>query len=111
MLDACIVEEGREETEWEGAARMYLRTISRKPASFRHIEGQPVQDQRKPMVLRRHRSRSVQSDFQMYVNKTTFQNLSVKAVASMLVRVGAKSIRVARHGNIKDQTRWVLPVG
>ena len=48
------------------------------------------------------------SDLQTYVNKTTFQNLSVKAVAGMLSALGATSTRV-RGAKFKDQSRWVLP--
>jgi hypothetical protein len=45
----------------------------------------------------------------MYINKTTFQNLSIKAVASMLGVLGGKSIRV-RGPKFKEQSRWILPV-
>jgi transposase len=45
----------------------------------------------------------------MYVNKTTFQGLSIKAVASMLGVLGGKSIRV-RGARFKEQSRWILPV-
>jgi len=47
------------------------------------LEGQSVQTQRKPVV---HDGKIgiCASDLQMYINKTTFQTLSVKAVASML---------------------------
>lgn len=51
------------------------------------------------------------SDFQIYVNKTTFQNLSVKMITGMLSALGAKTARVrgAGKGKSKDQRRWVLP--
>ena len=49
------------------------------------------------------------SEFQTFVNKTTFQSLSVRAVAGMLSALGAKSVRV-RGVKFKDQWRWVLPV-
>jgi hypothetical protein len=45
----------------------------------------------------------------MYINKTMFQMLSVKAVASMLGALGGKSIRV-RGPKFKEQGRWVLPL-
>jgi hypothetical protein len=41
-------------------------------------------------------------DLQLYVNKTFAQNLSVKAVASMLSAIGARSIRV-RGPKIREQ--------
>jgi len=48
------------------------------------------------------------SDLQLFINKTFLQNLSVKAVASMLAAVGAKSIRV-RSAKNGEQGRWLLP--
>jgi hypothetical protein len=48
-------------------------------------------------------------DLQLYVNKTFAQNLSVKAVASMLSAIGAQSIRV-RGPKIREQGRWLLPL-
>lgn len=49
------------------------------------------------------------SDLQIYVNKTTFQNLSVKAIASMLSVMGGKQMRV-RGQRFREQSRWLLPV-
>jgi hypothetical protein len=108
MLDACIVEEGSEEMEWEGAARMYVAQYLSETAFIPSIEGQTIQSQRKPTVLD-EKIAICASDLQTYVNKTTFQNLSVKAVAGMLSALGARSIRV-RGQKFKEQSRWVLPV-
>jgi len=108
MLDACIVEQGGEETEWEGAARMYVAQYLSETGFIDTLEGQPVQNQRKPIVLD-GKIGICASDLQMYVNKTTFQTLSVKAVASMLGALGGKSIRV-RGANFREQSRWMLPV-
>ncbi|MBI4465349.1 MAG: hypothetical protein HY647_11650, partial [Acidobacteria bacterium] len=71
------------------------------------IKGQPVQSARKPMILN-GRIAICASDLQIYINKTTFQNLSMKAVASMLAALGGKSLRV-RGQQFRDQSRWVLP--
>ena len=49
------------------------------------------------------------SDFQMYVNRATSQNLSVKSLTGMLSALGAKSIRVRGH-KFKEQSRWLLPL-
>jgi hypothetical protein len=49
------------------------------------------------------------SDLQMYVNQTTFQNLSIKGVASMFGVLGGKIIRVPpRMGRARSWTnpRW-----
>jgi hypothetical protein len=108
MLDACIIEQGTEEMEWEGAARMYLQHYLSETGFIPSIEGQRLQDQRKPMVIG-DAITVCASDLQTYVNKTTFQALSVKAVAGMLSALGAKSIRI-RGPKYKDQSRWMLPV-
>jgi hypothetical protein len=108
MLDACIVEQGGEEIEWEGAARMYVAHYLSETGFIDTLEGQQVQNQRKPILLD-GKVAICASDLQMYVNKTTFQNLSIKAVASMLGVLGGKSIRV-RGARFKEQSRWILPV-
>jgi hypothetical protein len=108
MLDACVIEQGGEENEWEGAARMYVGQYLSETAFIDTIEGQQVQSQRKPIVLD-GKVAICASDIQMYINKTMFQMLSVKAVASMLGALGGKSIRV-RGPKFKEQGRWVLPL-
>ncbi|MGD0775060.1 MAG: hypothetical protein ABSC05_19770 [Candidatus Solibacter sp.] len=108
LLDACIVEQGGEEIEWEGAARMYVAHYLAETGFIDTLEGQQVQNQRKPILLD-GKVAICTSDLQMYVNKTTFQNLSIKAVASMLGVLGGKSIRV-RGAKFKEQSRWILPV-
>jgi len=107
MLDACIVEAGTEEMEWEGAARMYIQHYLSETGFIQLIEGQRVQEQRRPMVIDA-RITICASDIQVYVNKTMFQNLSVKAIAGMLAALGSKSMRVRGQG-FKEQSRWVLP--
>ncbi len=108
MLDACIIEQGGEEIEWEGAALMYVAHYLSETGFIETLESQQVQNQRKPILLD-GKVAICASDLQMYVNKTTFQNLSIKALASMLGALGGKSIRV-RGAKFKEQSRWVLPV-
>jgi hypothetical protein len=108
MLDACVVEEGSEEMEFEGAARMYVAQYLAETSFIDSIEGQTVQNARKPMVLD-GRIAICASDLQIYVNKTTFQNLSVRAIVSLLKALGGKSIRVRGH-KFREQSRWVLPI-
>jgi hypothetical protein len=108
MLDACVIEQGGEENEWEGAARMYVAQYLSETGFIDTIEGQQVQSQRKPIVLE-GKVAICASDIQMYINKTMLQMLSVKAVASMLGALGGKSIRV-RGQKFKEQGRWVLPM-
>ena len=107
LLDACQVEEGTEEVEWEGATRMYLQHYLAETGFIPSVEDQRIQDQRRPMVID-GRITVCASDLQVYVNKTTFQTLSVKAVAGMLSALGARSTR-HRGAKFKEQSRWVLP--
>jgi hypothetical protein len=108
MLDACVIEQGGEENEREGAARMYVAHYLAETTFLNTLEGQQVQNQRKPIVLN-GKIAVCASDLQMYVNKTMLQTFSVKAVASMLGALGGKSIRV-RGQKFKEQGRWVLPL-
>ena len=107
LLDACQVDEGTEEVEWEGAARMYLQHYLSETGFIPSVEDQRIQDQRRPMVID-GKITVCAGDLQVYVNKTTFQALSVKAVAGMLSALGAKSTR-HRGARFKEQSRWVLP--
>ncbi|MBI4460418.1 MAG: hypothetical protein HY648_10220 [Acidobacteria bacterium] len=108
LLDACVVEEGSEELQFEGAARMHVAQYLAETAFIPSLESQTVQNARKPTVLNGQIALCA-SDLQIYINKTTFQNLSVKAVASSLAAIGARSIRV-RGAKCRDQSRWLLPV-
>jgi hypothetical protein len=108
MLDALYVMEGTEEMQWEGAARMYLQHYLVETNPIPAIEGQRLQEQRKPMVIDGRISVCASSVLN-YVNKTWFQNLSVKNIAGMMAAIGAESRRV-RSSKHKDQTRWLLPL-
>ena len=108
MLDACVIEQGGEENEREGAARRYVAHYLSETDFIDTLDGQQVQNLRKPIVLD-GKVAICASDLQMYVNKTMLQILSVKAVASMLGALGGKSIRV-RWQKFKEQGRWVLPL-
>lgn len=110
LLDACEILQGSEEMEWEGAARMYLHDYLSETGFIPSIEDQRIQDRRRPMVLNGKTSICA-SDFQVYINKTTFQALSVKAIAGMLAALGATSTRLrsGRRQSFKEQSRWILP--
>lgn len=108
ILDACIVEQGPEEMDFEGAARMYVMQYLQETGRIETIEGQTVQNSRRPMIID-GKITICTSDLQTYVNRTTFQNLSIKAVAALLGALGAKGMRV-RGAKFKEQSRWALPV-
>jgi hypothetical protein len=103
-----VVVEGGEEQEWEGAARMYISQYLSETGFIDIVEEQMVQNQRRPMVIE-GRIAICASDLQIYIGKTTFQTLTVKAVASMLKVLGGKHIRV-RGSKHKEQSRWSLPI-
>ena len=100
MLDACIIEQGGEEIEWEGAARMYVAQYLSETGFIDTLEGQPVQNQRKPIVLD-GKVAICASDLQMYVNKTTFQTLSVKAVAVDALGAGRQRASAVRGAEVQ----------
>jgi len=108
MLNALIEIEGGVETEFEGSMRAYLGQYLAETAFIPSIEGQPSHAVRRPMIHNEHIA--VNSlDLQLYLNKTLGQNLSAKAIASMLSAIRAQSIRV-RGRRIREQGRWLLPL-
>jgi hypothetical protein len=108
MLDALTEREGGVEAEFEGSMRVYLGHYLTETAFIPSIEGQASHAIRRPMMI--DGQIAVNSvDLQLYVNKTFAQNLSVKAVASLLSAIGAQSIRV-RGPKIREQGRWLLPL-
>jgi len=106
MLDALIEEEGGPETQLEGAMRMYLEQYLTDVAFIPAIDGQPSNVSRRPMLIDGQIAVN-SADLQLFINKTFFQNLSVKAVASMLAAIGAKNIRI-RGAKNREQGRWLL---
>ena len=109
MLDACIVEDGGEELESQGAARLLIGQYLGETAFISCMEGQSPQDLRKPMV-RDDQISVCSSDFHFYVNKTRpSQAISLREAAGMLSVVGAKVARV-RGKKFKEQSRWMLPL-
>lgn len=108
MLDALTVEDGGEETDFVGSVRIYLENYLSETPFIDSIEGQPIQTRRKPTIID-GKIAICSSDLQSHINKTCNENLSVKAVASMLAALGASSIRI-RSARLRDQSRWMLPV-
>jgi hypothetical protein len=108
MLNACIEEEATDDLKLKGAARIHVeRYLSQNPFIL-SLEGQTDSSRHKPMI---DDGKIVISstDLQIFTNKETMQNLSVKEVASMLAALGAKAVRIRRN-SFKEQSRWALPV-
>ncbi len=110
MLQALTIQEGGEEASLKGSTRLYLDSYLSETAFIQSIEAQTIQTIRKPTVLNSHPGQIAicSSDFQVYLTKVQNQNLSVKAVASMLASIGCQCVRA--YGKFREQSRWVLPV-
>ena len=108
MLDACFIEECTEEEEFEGGARANLLDYLLETDFIPSIEGQRVQDQRRPMISD-GRILVSSSDFKDYLNRTKNLGISGKAAASMLGAIGAKKSPRLRSNKFRSQSRWVLP--
>ena len=107
MLDACIDEDGGEELESRGAARLYIRQYLLETTFINGIAGQQPQDLRKPMLLD-DQIAVCASDIQLYLSKARSQAVSISSVVAMLSAAGAKVERV--RGRYKEQSRWILPL-
>lgn len=109
MLRACVEKEGTDDLEFKGAARIYIRKYLSEnpplPASDRLAgpsEFSPLIDEGRIAIS--------STDLQIYINRTTMLNLSVKRVAAMISAIGGESVRV-RKNSFKEQSRWALPSG
>lgn len=108
MLQACFDEDGGEELESQGAARLLIEEYLANNTFILSIEGQSPHDQRNPMV-RGDQISVCANHIQNYVNRTKPQHISIHVVVGMLTAVGAKMERV-RGKKFKEQSRWMLPL-
>jgi hypothetical protein len=108
LLDSLTVEDGGEETDFVGSAKIHIDNYLSETPFIDSIMDQPIQARRKPSVID-GRIAICSADLQLYVNKTTGENHPVKAFASMLRAIGASGTRV-RASRLRDQTRWLLPL-
>jgi len=108
LLDACTTVEGTDDLEYKGTIRIYLAQYLSEVGFISSPEGEVGAGAHKPII---HEGRITISatDLRMFVNKTTTQNISVKAVAAMMLALGSKPVRVRGKG-YKEQSRWALPV-
>jgi hypothetical protein len=96
MLDAGIDEDGGEELESQGAARLCIRQYLAETTFISGIAGQLPQDLRKPMVCN-DQIAVCASDLQLYLNKAGDQSISIRAVVAMLCAAGAEAERVHEY--------------
>ncbi len=108
MLDALTVEDGGDEADLVGAARMYIDRYLSETPFIDAEEDQPHQTRFKPAVyegqiaIRSH-------DLQQHINKAWAENRAIKEVTAMLSALGASSTRLKRT-RLRDQSRWLLPL-
>ncbi len=107
MLNACVVQEGTEDLELEGSARIQIAQYLSEVRVWASLKSEPLQDQRKPLIVDGQIA-ICSSHLQLYMSKMTQQQVSVKAVAAMIAALGAQAVRV-RSGTFKEQGRWLLP--
>jgi hypothetical protein len=108
MLDALTETAGGAETDFKGSIRMYINQYLSDTGFIDTIENQPPSGLRCPTIID-GRIAICSSDLQPYVIRNFSQNLSVKAIASMLAAIGARNITV-KGKTFKPQSRWLLPV-
>jgi hypothetical protein len=107
MLHAVTVEDGGDEADLVGAAKMYVvRYLSETPFIDAEEE-QPFQSLYKPTVYEGQVAVRAQ-DLQQHINKVWGENRPIKDVTAMLSALGASSIRLKRTW-LRDQSRWLLP--
>jgi len=106
LLDACTAEEGGEEMELEGNARLRLVHYLSAGEFIDSIDGQSRDTARKPMIADGFVTVCA-SDIQTFINRTTTEKVTIQTVVSMLSAVGAKSKRF--RGKFPEQSRWLLP--
>ncbi len=106
-LNALTVEDGGDESDLVGAAKMYVERYLSETPFIDAEEEQPYQTRFKPAVyegqiaIRSH-------DLQQHINKAWGENRAIKEVTAMLSALGASSTRLKRT-RLRDQSRWLLP--
>jgi len=109
MLDALVEKPGGDENDLKGSTRtsvaQYLQAVGIMQTTTdmpRHVEHKPVVIDSAIAIVAR--------DFLAYLNKTaTGQTVTVKAVTSKLIALGAVGVRYKSRPH-RDQSRWTLPV-
>lgn len=109
LLSACIVREATDDEQFEGGARNDILDYLTETDFIPAIEGQRIQDQKKPLIL--HGKITIASpDLAAYIEKTKGRKTSPKYAASMLNVVGARRTERLRSSQYASQTRWALPL-
>ncbi len=107
ILNALTVEDGGDEANLVGAARMYVERYLSETPFIDAEEDHPYQTRFKPTVYEGQVA-ICSHDLQQHINKAWGENRAIKEVTAMLSALGASSTRLKRT-RLRDQSRWLLP--
>jgi hypothetical protein len=107
MLNALTVEDGGDEADLVGSARIYVEGYLSETPFIDVDEDHPYQTRFKPTVYEGQVA-ICSHDLQQHINKAWGENRAIKEVTAMLLALGASSTRIKRT-RLRDQSRWLLP--
>lgn len=107
MLNAVTVEDGGDEADLVGAAKLYVARYLCETPFIDAEEDLPFHSRSKPTAYEGQVAICSQ-DLQQHINKVFGENRAIKEVIAMLSALGASSIRLKRT-RLRDQSRWLLP--
>ena len=109
ILNALTVEDGGDEANLVGAAKLYVERYLAETPFIDAEEDHPYQTRSKPTVYEGQVA-ICSHDLQQHINKAWGENRPIKEVTAMLSALGASSTRLKRT-RLRDQSRWLLPSG
>jgi hypothetical protein len=107
MLNALTVEDGGDEADLVGSARIYVEGYLSETPFIDAEEELSYQTKFKPTVYEGQIA-VCSIDLQQHINKARGENRAIKEVTAMLSALGASSVRPKRT-RLRDQSRWLLP--
>jgi hypothetical protein len=107
ILNALTVEDGGDEANLVGAAKLYVERYLAETSFIDAEEDHPYQTRFKPAVYEGQLA-ICSHDLQQHINKAWGENRAIKEVTAMLSALGASSTRLKRT-RLRDQSRWLLP--
>ena len=107
MLNAITVEDGGDEADLVGAAKIYVKRYLSETPFIDAEEEQPYQTDFKPTVYEGQIA-ICSGDLRQHMNKAWGENRAINEVTAMLSVLGAASNRLKRT-RLRDQSRWLLP--
>jgi hypothetical protein len=109
ILNALTVEDGGDEANLVGAAKLYVERYLAETPFIDAEEDHPYQTRFKPAAYEGQVA-ICSHDLQQHINKAWGENRAIKEVTAMLSALGASSTRLKRT-RLRDQSRWLLPSG